>query len=67
MNVVILLLHQALEHFAHHAEMVLCSLELPLQVDKVGRRGVEPLREKSAMLKPISGCDRRKSSALSNT
>ena len=50
-EVLVLLVDQGLQHFADHAEMVALSLELPLQVDEIGRRGVETLGEQPAQEK----------------
>ena len=37
-----LLMNQGFEYLSDHAEMVALSFELPLKVDKIGRRGVKP-------------------------
>jgi hypothetical protein len=42
------MVNQRFEYLSDHAEMVALSLELPLQVDEIGRRGVKTLGEQFA-------------------
>jgi len=44
----VLMVNQRFEYLSDHAEMVALSLELPLQVDEIGRRGVKTLGEQFA-------------------
>ena len=45
-----LLVDQRLQHLSHHAEMVPLPLELALQVDEIGGRGVEALGQQTAQV-----------------
>ena len=47
-EVLVLLVDQRLEHLSDHAEMVAVPLELALQVNEIGGRGVEALGEQPA-------------------
>src|SRR6185312_7175216 len=47
-EVLALLVNQGLQHLADHAEVIAMPLELPLQVDQIGGRGIETLGQQFA-------------------
>ena len=53
-ELLVLLVDQRLEHLSDHAEMVALPLELALQVDQIGGRGVEALGEQPAQARTRS-------------
>src|SRR3954468_12270487 len=42
-----LLMHQCFQHFAYHLQVVALAGELALQVDEIGRRSVEAVRQQT--------------------